>query len=126
MSRIFKSGTVVGLGESNILSTESWTGRYINGEKIYQKMVVLGSVSTGYTQHSHGISNINRVTSIYGYFIETGNDRVNKLPISPCDNMANYGIDIVDFNSTTFFTLVGSRRSISSMNVCIEYTKTTG
>lgn len=117
----FENGSVVEIG--NITTSENWTGRKLNGKKIYQKLIILSSVSTGYIAHNHNISNFDKVINSYGYFTESNIDRFNKFPVSPCDNLEKYGVDVVDFTSTTFNTLVGSLRNIRTMYVCIEYTK---
>ena len=120
----FENGSVVEIG--NITTSESWTGRKFNGEKIYQKMVTLGSVSIGYTKHNHGISNLKKVVNVYGEITELNGTNRNKIPLTVCDNITAFGVDVLDFATDQFSTLVGTNRNISSMNVCIEYTKTTG
>lgn len=105
-------------------TTETWTGGYwIDGKKIYRKVVYCGALPNATTKSvTHNISNMATLIKLGGFSIGTS----DTMPI-PYINVGNlsYGVQLY-VSSTTISIQTGTNRTnYASTYIILEYTKTT-
>jgi len=125
LPRAYPSGDG-GLGLPDLSTTEIVSGRTVNGEVTYLKMVVQsGNLSTGVNSIAHGITGLARVVSMYGSACAAALGQCIPLPYAFPGSTYNVELNYTD--ATNIKIAVGSSWTsgavLSNAWVQIEYTK---
>lgn len=107
------------------LSTEQYTGqRWLNGEKIYRKIITWNDITSGAKNVAHGISNIKEVVN-YDITLN-GDGSFYKLPVVYYSNTTSgtfYDI-YARINNTNIEMISNSNWSDYKVTAILYYTKT--
>lgn len=96
-------------------------GTWIDGKPIYRKVIPTGQISSALKTVAHNISNINKITNIYGLLYN--NNEWFVIPrVSDSSVINQVGLSA---NKTNVILTVGSAANFNDSNVILEYTKTT-
>ena len=94
------------------------------GKPLYRKVIYIPSLPNGTsTEYSHGISNIERITNIFGTAYSNTYDMFLTLPF--VDTVSNSSNIRITANKTHINVKTGNDRSDCDASVTLEYTKTT-
>ena len=108
---------------NDLYSTDEYViGRWIDGHKIYRKVVEFGAMPNATaSSKQHGISNIYKIVHIGGYWEKNGS--FNTLPnVNPSSQSASVNVSA---NSSVIWIQTGTDRTDCTATVVLEYTKTT-
>lgn len=118
IDKIRVNGVDYGIQGSDIYSTtEQAIGTWIDGKPIYRKVIVDTTNNTDYSI-THGISNIDQITCVYGIC----DDDTNFIPFG---FSANTDYAFASATKTNILIRVASEYADYTKNIIIEYTKTT-
>ena len=112
-----------------VYSTEERVvGTWIDGKKIYQKTIFVGSLSTGSANVNHGVSNLDCLIQTFGTAYRADGLKF-AIPVLDCSNTTTWRIVIHGENSGKLLIDVGSgftgNYALSNITITIRYTKTT-
>ena len=113
----------------NYSTTEQVVGTWIDGKKLYCKVINLGNLPNATSKDvALGITNLNYVVMIQGYAIVPEGSTLYCIPLPNVNaSQAIYNIGLsVNITANTIRVYTGTNRAISSGWVVIWYTKTTG
>lgn len=105
-------------------TAETIIGSWIDGRPVYRK-VLTGTTPEGGATINHGISNFSRILNVGGW-VQSGAFGSQPIQRVVTDAIAQYGIGVGDFTSTTFLLQVGSNASVRGKpyTLILEYIKT--
>ena len=104
----------------NYSLNETQIGTWINGKTIYRKVIHTGAISSTAKSVAHNISNMGRVTNLYG-ICNQNSGRFYTLPRVNNENINNFvGLDI---DTTDIRLLAGSDANFVDSYVIVEYIK---
>ena len=107
----------------NYSTTEQKIGTWIDGSNLYEKVVVINSLTKdGSDQYvNHGIANINLVLGYEGFFSKSSNGRCTD---KNTDTNTTYVCSVFEANRTQVAYAIGSGWDYDKCYVILRYTKT--